>query len=203
MWKTNPVRELALVMTGETAAGERSSDAELARLLKLAKGGDASAFERIVIRHERPIFLTALRLLDRVEDAQDASQEVFLRLHKHLRRFDETRQFAPWLYRVTVNVCRDIARKRERDVPLGTELPASSTDPGAGLNRDDQRRIVREALKTLAAKERAAIVLRDLEGLPTKEVARILKSSEATVRSQVSSARLKIKRFAGRLQGER
>ena len=68
-------------------AGEQSGEADLGALLKLAKAGDAAAFEEILIRHERRVFLTALRMLGSIEDAEDAAQEVFLRLQKHLRRF--------------------------------------------------------------------------------------------------------------------
>jgi RNA polymerase sigma-70 factor (ECF subfamily) len=145
--------------------------------------------------------------LGRVEDAEDAAQEVFLRLHKHLKRFDEARQFTPWLYRVTVNVCRDIARRRRAAfMPLEqvtVDAGTDSLDPEAAIGREEERHMIAEALKTLPEKERAAIVLRDIEGLPTGEVARILGSSEATVRSQVSTARLKIKRFADRFQRRR
>jgi RNA polymerase sigma-70 factor (ECF subfamily) len=194
------VQELALAMTGEE--GRLPEIPELVPLLRLAKAGDAAAFEQILIRHERRVFLTALRMLGCVEDAQDAAQEVFLKLHKHLRRFDHARAFSPWLYRMTVNVCRNIAVRRRRDegVALDSiELQAATASP----DLDEERRIVRLALRRLPEKERAALVLRDIEGLPTAEVARALGSSEATVRSQVSSARLKIKRFVDGLRGRR
>lgn len=67
-------------------------DTEVPRLLAQAKSGDLGAFEQILILHQRQVYLTALRLLGRREDAQDAAQEVFLRLHRHLRRFDDSRQ---------------------------------------------------------------------------------------------------------------
>ena len=136
-----------------------------------------------------------------MEDAQDAAQEVFLRLHRHLRRFDETRQFEPWLHRVTVNVCRDIDGKRRAraELPLDEETAFADAGAGADVRLGEQRRILKRGLRTLPVKERAALVLRDLEGLPTREVARILGSTEATVRSQISSARLKMKLFAERV----
>ncbi len=172
---------------------------EQALLVKLAKAGDAKAFEHIMVQQERQVFRTALRLLGRIEDAQDASQEVFLRLHRHLRRFDDARAFSPWLYRVTVNVCRDISARKKRDEGVSLEaFEPAVTPPSDSL--EDERRIVALGLRRLPEKERAALVLRDIEGLPTAEVARILGSSQATVRSQISSARLKIKRFAGRFQ---
>lgn len=185
------MQELALPMTG--GEGGRTQDSELALLVRRAKTGDAVAFEQVLRLHERRVFLTALRLLDSVEDAKDAAQEVFLRLHKHLRRFDDTRELGPWLYRVTVNVCRDIGARRSRDEALPPDLAAPPAPDWS-----DERRIVAMGLRRLPERERAALVLRDIEGLPTAEVARVLGSSEATVRSQVSSARLKIKRFVDR-----
>jgi len=138
-----------------------------------------------------------MRLLGEVEDAKDAAQEVFLRLHKHLRRFDDTRALSPWLCRVTVNVCRDIGARRRRDEALPPDLEAA---PPA-RDWQEERRIVAMGLRRLPERERAALVLRDIEGLPTAEVARALGSSQATVRSQVSSAREKLKQFADRTLG--
>jgi len=193
------VQELALAMTGEE--GRRLDSSELVLLLRRAKAGDVAAVEEILLRHERLVFRTAHRLLGSVEDAQDASQEVFLRLHQHLRCFDAERAVAPWLYRVTVNVCWDIAGKRKKDVPLESVELAAPAEQAADYSREEMKRVVQMALRRLPEKERAALVLRDIEGLPTGEVARVMGSSEATVRSQISSARLKIKRFADSFRG--
>jgi len=178
----------------------------VASLLDRAKSGDAAAFEDIVVRHERQLFRTALRLLGHREDAQDAVQEVFLRLHKYLDRFDETRELEPWLYRITVNVCRTIGKKRRRAAAIElekapAEAVASPSRGEAAVKLDEQRQIVVEGLKRLSEKERAALVLRDIEGLSTREVARILGSSETTVRSQISRARVKMKRYRDRVLG--
>jgi RNA polymerase sigma-70 factor (ECF subfamily) len=182
---------LALMMAGCTP----SSTEEFSRLLRLARAGDMAAFEQIIIHHERHVLLTALRLLGRLEDAQDAAQEVFIRLYKYLHRFDEKREFLPWLYRMTVNVCRDISRKQPRAGLLSLEEIPDPPVVAADLALEEERRMLAQGIKTLAEKERAALVLRDIEGLSTREVAAILGSSEATVRSQVSTARSKIKKF--------
>jgi RNA polymerase sigma-70 factor (ECF subfamily) len=196
-----------MMAVGGLEADEPPERAESARLLRLAKTGDLAAFEQIIIRHERQVFMTALRLLSHLEDAQDAAQEVFLRLHRYLHEFDEGHEFSPWLYRVTVNVCRDIRRKRQKQFMLSLdelretgelEDVSSSVDPESAIALAEKRRMVAEGLKTLSEKERAALVLRDIEGLSTKEVAHILGSSETTVRSQVSTARVKIKKFIDR-----
>lgn len=185
-----------------------AADQPLRILLQKAKAGDLAAFEQIIVLHERRVYQTALRLLRNIDDAQDASQEVFLRLHKHLRRFDEERQFHSWIYRIVLNVCRDLNRRREKHAaipleeattPLGLTQPKSSPEsPFEIASRQQQRRLIAESLETLSEKERAALVLRDLEGLATAEVAKILSSSEGTVRSQISTARLKIKKFRDR-----
>lgn len=158
-----------------------------------------AAFERIMARSERRVLHVALRLLNNRQDAQDAAQEVFLRLYKHLGRLDldDARGCEPWLFRVTVNICHDIARRRGRSVALEDaalqDAPAAPPDAQQSLERAQQLEIVRRAIGRLAEKERAALVLRDVEGLSTREVAAILGSSEATVRSQISTARLKLR----------
>ena len=181
---------------------DRPVAAEAAEWVRRARAGDAQAFAVLVERHERMVLRTALRLLGRMELAQDAAQDAFLRLHRHLGRFDESRELGPWLYRVVVNVCRDVARRSggARLVALEDAGVLASPSDGAREREDavalsEQRRMVQAALLTLPAREREAIVLRDIEGLPTEEVARVLGSSAGTVRSQVSTARLKIKRY--------
>ena len=160
---------------------DESGQEEPAAALRLAQVGDLAAFERLMRCYERRVFLIALRLLGNYEDAQDAAQEVFLRLHRHLGRMRADRDPGPWLYRVAVNVCRDLARARARVEALEeTADPAGAHDEALG--RKQRRRLVEK-------------VLRDIEGLATPEVARALGCSEATVRSQVSAARLRIKAF--------
>lgn len=192
-------------MMSEAAPDEPSRAAEVELLLRRAKAGDLAAFEQIMLLHERQVYQTALRLLQQVEDAQDAAQEVFLRFYRSLHRFDEMRACPPWLYRITVNVCHDINRRKQRTSMLSLDDPAtrraagepavSSPDPHQQVSAAEEERLIRSALKRLPEKERAALVLRDLEGLSTKEVAKILGSSETTVRSQISTARVKLKTF--------
>jgi len=173
-----------------------------------AKAGDNQAFEALMVKYQRQVMGTSLRLLGNLDDARDAVQEVFLRLYKYLHTLDETRQMEPWLYRVTVNVCRDLGRNRassihvsyEQEVTAGNMSEMSSTsDIEADLGLAQEKQIIREALETLSEKERSALVLRDLEGLTTEEVAKVLGSSAVTVRSQISMARVKIKKYRDRI----
>lgn len=167
------------------------------RLIEKAKRGDAAAFELIVLQHERMVLRTAQRLLLDGEAAKDAAQDVFLRLHRNLARFREDKELVPWLYRMTVNICLD-ERRRARPAVSIDQAPEPcdlALDPEQAVRAAEERALLTEALRQLPARERAAIVLRDLEGRSTAETADILGSSEGTVRSQISTGRVKIRNF--------
>ena len=172
-----------------------------AGLIERARHGDLAAFEEIVRLHERQVLGTALRLSGRLEDAQDAAQEVFLKLYRNLNRLEDIREVRAWLYRVTANVCHDLRRRRRywpTEELSGLETSTSAPDPEQTLQLEERKRVIGRALTRLPEKERAAVVLRDVEGLSTREVAEILGSSETTVRSQICSARMKMKNFTDR-----
>lgn len=176
-----------------------------AGLVEAAKTGDLAAFELLMRQHERLVLVTALRLLGNLEDAQDASQEVFLRLYRNLAKVQASASLSGWLYRVTVNACHDLHRRSRpettiEDVP---EPRDPAADPQQAVTDAERRRVLQLSLRHLPEKERAALVLRDLEGLSTEEVARVLGSSEATVRSQICKARVKVKAFVERYFGRR
>jgi RNA polymerase sigma-70 factor (ECF subfamily) len=151
-------------------------------------------------QHERLVLATALRLLGNMADAQDVSQEVFLRLYRNLGKVEASQNLAGWLYRVTVNASHDLRRKRPAEDPMdyASALPALGNDPQQNATEAERRRVLEMSLRLLSEKERAALVLRDLQGLSTEEVAQALGSSEATVRSQISKARVKVKDFVER-----
>ena len=189
-------------MVWRDAEAATRAEAEIVLLIERAVAGDHSAFEQILARYERRVLTLAWRLLGKLEDAQDASQEVFLRAFRFLHRFDRRRPFEPWLVRMTVNVCRDVGRKRMRDagVALNPETLRSASDPHSEFTSEQNRQMLHGLLRGLPEKERTALVLRDLEGLSTAEVAGILGSSEVTVRSQISKARLKIRKAVERMK---
>lgn len=180
--------------------------AETARLVRLTLDGHSAAFEQIILRYETRVMTIAARILGRRDDAGDVAQEVFLRAFKYLHRLDLQKPVEPWLVRITVNVCRDAARnqQRRRHTFLQIDPPDAvdeAVDAYADLVQQEERLVLRKALDTLPEKERMAIVLRDIEGLSTAEVASVLQSSETTVRSQVSRGRLRLKAAIDRLMG--
>ena len=166
-------------------------------LIQEAKAGDLAAFEQIVTLYERIVLRVARRLLADSDLARDAAQEVFLRLHGKLGKFQEEKDLAPWLYRMTVNLCHDLRRRSKPSVTLdlAPALRDTALDPEQSMESLQRQELVAAALEELSPREREAIVLRDLEGLSTAEVARVLRSSEGTVRSQISTGRVKIKKF--------
>lgn len=150
-------------------------------------------FEALMQAHERMVVGTAYRLLGKIEDAQDAAQEVFLRFFKHFERIHGDAK--PWLYRVTVNVCNDHFRRRTQIAQPDERQPDPAPDPERIVTMDERKRLLMEGLQTLPEKERAAVVLREFEGLSTREVAAILGVEEVTIRSQISVARVKLAKY--------
>jgi RNA polymerase sigma-70 factor (ECF subfamily) len=179
-------------------------DASFELLIRSAALGDAAAFEQIMINTQQRVISLTWRILGNQEDARDATQEVFLRVYKYLDRYEPEQDFFGWLYRITVNVCRDIERKRRRDSDRLTAETAQSAYVSTSENQEDQaylaqrREMISRAIATLPEKERMSLVLRDLEGLTTEEVANIMNTRPATIRVQISSARAKIKRSCDR-----
>ena len=181
----------------------------LAHFIERAAAGDTAAFEQIMIQSQQRVMATTWRLLGNEADARDASQEVFLKVYRYLKSFKQDQDFFAWLYTITVNVCRDISKKRMAHGHVFTSLTGKAEDdelavaaegPSAedALVENQNRKLIAEAMATLPERERVSIVLRDIEGFSTDEVARIMKSSSTTVRSQVSQARKKIRIYCDR-----
>ena len=181
----------------------------LALLVERATAGDTAAFEQIMIHSQQRVMAMSWRILGNEADARDASQEVFLRVYKYLGRFKQDQDFFAWVYRITVNVCRDVLKKRQHESDrFGSfaadsseevlKIPFEQVDAEQTLLQAQRRELISRAIATLPFKERASIVLREVEGLSTDEVARVLKSSSTTVRSQISSARRKIRDYCRR-----
>lgn len=166
-----------------------------------AQGGDASAFAELVALTDLKILGLAWRLLGDRDLARDAAQEVYLRLHRSLGSFRPSESFRAWSHRITVNVCFDLMRKRG-PFPISVD-ECELAHPGAELAEEalllEQRRaLIQRALTRLEPAERAAIVLRDLEGLSTEDAARTLGVKPATLRGQVSTARAKLRELCAK-----
>ena len=170
-----------------------------AELVSRWQAGDATAFEALVRRHERPVFRLALRMLGSREEAEDVAQEALLSLHRHGHRFRRESRFSTFVYRVTANAAlnrrRTLGRSRARERVLaereigGFDPSPRPRDPDdAAVGAEAQAR-VQEALQELSPELRLAVVLYDIEGLPYGEIARVLEVPEGTVKSRIHRAR--------------
>ena len=137
-------------MSEESAAG--SSPTAIRHLVAAAKQGDTAAFGSLVDLYQQRVFRTATSLLGSESDARDAVQEVFLKAYRYFSKFDDSRELAPWLYKITTNVCRDIARskRRHQGAPIEVQrLVSTSPGPFERAARREQRHLTRIALARL------------------------------------------------------
>lgn len=182
-------------------AGAPSPDPLDAVVLRL-RAGEGEAFGELMALTDLRVLGVAWRILGDRDLAKDAAQEVYLRIHRSIAGFRPGESFRAWMHRITVNVCFDLARKRGPFMVDFADLEgahAHAGDPAEEALLADQRRaLIRRALRTLSPAERAALVLRDIEGLSTEEAATALGVKPATLRSQVSAARAKVQAFCAR-----
>jgi RNA polymerase sigma-70 factor (ECF subfamily) len=191
------------------ALTESAAPAGLAALVHDARAGDAEAFEHLVLLTQRRVASVAYRMLGSREDAREATQEVYLRVFRFLRSFREGEDFHAWLYGLTMNVCRDLLRKRratvdlpENDAALPHALVEAPCADGVAEARQRAALLAR-ALSKLPERERRALVLRDLEGLAPEDVARALNARPGTVRSLICKARRRLHALLGETLGGR
>lgn len=160
-------------------------------IVEAARRGDRDAFARLVRRHQQRALAVALGILHHQEDARDACQDAFLRAYRGLGRFDGQAQFSTWLHRIVVNVCIDRLRvTHPQTQPIEEMLTLTSDDdPARDVGRTQLGRRLGAALGELGAKQRTALVLRELQGLSYQEIADVQGCSLGTVMSRLFYAR--------------
>ena len=155
---------------------------------------------RFVNDNLRRVFLLIYRIVGNVEDAQDLAQEAFI---KALQRQDQLRdeeKAAHWLSRIATNTAIDFVRRHGRVTfcEVDPNLASSFESPEARVIRNETRDYLEDGLRLLTPRERAALILRDVEELPAEQVAKRLDCSKATVRSHIANARIKFKRYVAK-----
>jgi RNA polymerase sigma-70 factor (ECF subfamily) len=178
---------------------------EIDPLIERCLSGDQAAWEDIVRLYRRKVFNIAYKFVGRHDEAEDLTQDVFLKLFKSLRTFDRRANFSTWLISVSRNLCIDhyrrVRRERElvnHDVTLGR--PTDAGTPQAVLERRDRVAMLRAALEKLAPSLRAAIMLRDIQELSYQEIAERLGVPEGTVKSRINRGRTELARQLARLR---
>ena len=182
-----PIRHRTVVT--ERPADERD-------LVLAAQRGESEAFSELVRRHQRRAYAVARAIVLNHEDAEDAVQEGFLHAYKAIARFLPDQAFGAWLHRIVANAALDVTRRRKvRDADELPETVASPfRDPAEG---GELRRRLKDALDTLPERQRAVIVLHDVEGYKHAEIGKMLDIPEGTARSDLHYARSHLRQVLG------
>jgi RNA polymerase sigma-70 factor, ECF subfamily len=182
-------------------------------LVASATAGDLESFNQLVSRWERPIYALAYRTLGRDEDARDVVQDAFMRAYRGLRGFKGEAKFSSWLYRITLNLCRDWIRRERRALlvalPEGTD-PVDLADQQASpvesvedlVARREMSRAVARAMAELPEEQRAAILLKEYHGLTFQEIADQLNCPLSTVKTRLYQGLAVLRRRLERQQAD-
>ncbi|HER00596.1 MAG TPA: sigma-70 family RNA polymerase sigma factor [candidate division Zixibacteria bacterium] len=179
---------------------------ETIQIIKKIREGEDLAFNDLIERYKRQVAAVAFRMVGDYDEAEDIAQMVFVKTAKNLNKFDITKKFSTWLYRITVNASIDFMRKHKRHKHelidnYSESLENEEDNPEEILNRKKLRGIILKAADTLNDKQKAAFILRDLEGHQIDEVSEILDMPEATVRWYLHRARIRLRKELKRNYG--
>jgi len=182
----------------------------LETLIRRCLRGDQHAWELIVRQHWRKVFNVAYKFVGKHDEAEDLTQDIFLKIFKSLDTFDRRANFQTWLISVSRNLCidhyRSVRKEREtidRDIDASELAPASRDQgPFAALEQRDRVELLRRALSTLPRTLRTAVVLRDIQELSYQEIADRLRLPEGTVKSRINRGRTELARQIKKLRDE-
>jgi len=192
---------------GSTPECDTADDHVLVRRTKL---GDRSAFEVLVRKYQNRVYNVAFQILGHHEDALDVAQEAFARAYLFIARFRGSAGFYTWLYRILVNLAIDQARARGKMNPVHLDDPQTApalrepaADPGACLETKELGQQIARAVASLPVHQRAALTLREIQGLSYREIAGVMNCSIGTVMSRLHAARQKLQQIIGGQVGAR
>jgi RNA polymerase sigma-70 factor (ECF subfamily) len=178
-------------------------------LIQRCLNGDQLAWEQIVKQYWRKVFNVAYKFVGKHDEAEDLTQDIFLKIFKSLDTFDRRANFQTWLISVSRNLCidhyRSVRKEREtidRDVDTG-ELAPPAPEPGpvAALEQRDRVMLLKQALSALPDTLRTAVLLRDIQELSYQEIADRLRLPEGTVKSRINRGRTELARQIRKLRG--
>lgn len=182
--------------------------ADADRVIERCLEGDQAAWEQVVRQHWRKVFNVAYKFVGKHDEAEDLTQEIFLKIFRSLHTFDRRANFQTWLISVSRNLCidhyRSVRKEREtidRDLDAADLSPVSrELGPYAALEHDDRRALLRRALDELPPALRSAVLLRDIRELSYQEIAEQLGLPEGTVKSRINRGRIELARQIRRLE---
>ncbi|MPW24584.1 sigma-70 family RNA polymerase sigma factor [Alkalibaculum sp. M08DMB] len=172
---------------------------ELELLAKCIQG-DLDAFGVLINKYSIQVYNTLHRILGNEEDAQDVSQEVFIKIYKNMHTFKGKSEFSTWLYRITINCAKDFNKKKKIDLLIDDTKDIEqefsyekSSNPEAAIEEVEKRELVLKELMKLKKNQRMIIVLRDIQGLSYEEISKVLSISIGTVKSRINRARIQLR----------
>ena len=192
-------------VTQVTAAG-----ADERALVQKAQKGDKAAFELLVQRHQHRVFAVARGILKRQEDVEDIAQQVFVKAYFSLKRFDQRAAFSTWLYKITVNECWDLLRKRKaRPLVYEADFSEEQSRQYSAVQREanktpdtGDRMAMRERLESMLGqldkRDRAMLVLKEVQGFSVEEIADSMGLNPNTVKVRLFRARRRIVQYCRR-----
>jgi RNA polymerase sigma-70 factor (ECF subfamily) len=184
--------------------GRKSRVEEDRELVRRAQKDDKAAFEELVKRHQSRVFAVAGGILRNREDVQDIAQQVFLKAYFSLKRFDQRAAFSTWLYKITVNECWDLLRKRKvRPLVFEAEFSEEQARQYDGMEEKADgvpdvserlalRQEVEELMECLEERDRMMLVMKEVQGFSVEEIAEILEINGNTVKVRLFRARQRI-----------
>ena len=184
--------------------------------LEALRSGDRVEFARLVDAYSNQIYRLGLKMLSNSQDAEDILQETFIKAYNHLDRFDGRSSLSTWLYRIATNEALMLIRRRKKvEVSIDEPLQSMESQPGPieivdfcclperELLSAEARHYLDQAVTELPSSLRVVFVLRDIEGLSTRETAEVLELSETAVKTRLSRARLRLRQLLSIYFGDR
>jgi len=197
---------------GSARVSGAASASDEHELVERSRAGDRSAFEELVRRHADRLYTVVLRFVADADEAEEVTQEAFLRAWRSIGRFEGRSRFFTWIYRIGINEAKRRAERKPLASPSGSiedspieDAPDWSEAPEFRAEQSDLRRVLEEAVRALPPEYRAPLILRDVEGLSTHEAAEVMELGEAAFKSRLHRARLAVRRSVDQyyLRGER
>jgi RNA polymerase sigma-70 factor (ECF subfamily) len=184
-------------------------------LARAFQSGEKKAFDKLVLRYRDRIFNMCYRFLGDYQEAEDTAQEVFIKAYSSLKLFRFKSSFYTWLYRITVNTCKNKlkslghrlmkrqvslndAENEDRDINLPSRtIPDESKSPLLEIEKKERANLIQKAINSLSSEQKAVVILRDIEGFSYEEIADITGIKPGTLKSRLSRARLCLREKLG------
>jgi RNA polymerase sigma-70 factor, ECF subfamily len=208
--KVEPIGSPAAPAAAKVRVREPASTADDRELVRRAQAEDQEAYEELVRRHQHRVFAVAGGILRRREDVEDIAQQVFVKAYFSLKRFDQRAAFSTWLYKITVNECWDLLRKKkvrplvyESDLSEEQARQIVAAEAKRAVTPDiseklEARQRVEQLLEGLDERDRLMLVLKEVEGFSIEEVAEVLDLNANTVKVRLFRARRRIVSLAAK-----